>query len=169
MGFAWRCGDCTIQGYITPVEALTKHRPDLSHLRIWGCKAYVKLPRDFSRKDFRDKSLVGHFVGYSEEGEIGYKISIPEHKKIVVGVHVLFNKIVFEYSETYYNEIKKLKVEVVEEEITVESFAYLEGMRCVGDENYLEYQNVELEIGRDMWWCGEQLYLKMVHLETLRN
>ena len=25
-----------VQGYITPLKALTKYRPDLSHLRIWG-------------------------------------------------------------------------------------------------------------------------------------
>ena len=132
----------TVHGYITPFEALTKYCPDLSHLRIWGCKAYVKLSRNYTRKDFRDKSLVGHFIGYSEEGEIGYKIFIPEHKEIVIGVHVLFNEIIPSYSESYYQEIKKLKIEVVEEESTVESFAYLQGMRYIDDENYLECENV---------------------------
>ena len=97
----------TIQGYITPIEALTKHRPDLSHLRIWGCKAYVKLPRNYSRKDFKDKSLVGHFIGYSKEGEIGYKVFIPEHKVIVVGVHVLFNEIIPERLNRPGNDQKK--------------------------------------------------------------
>ena len=57
---------------------------------------------------------------------------------------MLFNKIIPAYSETYYNEIKTLKTEVVEEESTLESFAYLEGMRSVDDENYFEYQNVEV-------------------------
>ena len=108
-----------------------------------GCKAHVKLPRNCTRKEFRDKSLVGHFIGYSEEGEIGYEIFIREHKEIVIGVHVLFNEIIPSYSESYYQEIKKLKIEVVEEESTVESFAYLQGMRYTDDENYLEYENVE--------------------------
>ena len=51
---------------------------------------------------------------------------------------MLFNKIVPSYSESYYQEIKKLKIEVVE------SFAYLRGMRYTDDENYLEYENVEV-------------------------
>ena len=101
-----------VQEYITPFEALTKYCPDLSHLRIWGCKAYVKLSRNYTRKDFRDKSLVGHFIGYTEEGEIGHKIFIPEHKEIVIGVHVLFDEIIPSYSESYYQEIKKLRLKL---------------------------------------------------------
>ena len=54
----------TVHGFITPFVALTKYRLDWSHLRIWGCKAYVRLLRNYTRKDLRDKSLVGHFIGY---------------------------------------------------------------------------------------------------------
>ena len=51
--------------------------------------------------------LVRHFFGYSEEGEIGYKIFISEHKiEIVIGFHVLFNVIVSSYSESYYQACK---------------------------------------------------------------
>ena len=40
----------------------------------------------------------------------------------------------------------KLKIEVVKEERTVESFAYLQGMHYTGDENYLEYENVKVGV-----------------------
>ena len=54
---------------------------------------------------------------------------------------MLFNEIVPAYLEIYYNEIKKSKVK---EESTVKLFAFLEAMRYVDDEKYLEYQNVEV-------------------------
>ena len=59
---------------------------------------------------------------------------IPERKENVIEVHVMFNKIIPVYSEIYYNEIKKLRIEVIEEGNTVESFAYLQGMRYVDDD-----------------------------------
>ena len=88
--------------------------------------------------------LVGHFIVYSEEGEIGYKIFISENKEIVNGVHVLFNGIVPSYSECYYQKIKKLKIEVGEEESTVESFAYIQGICYTDDENYLELRMLKI-------------------------
>ena len=135
----------TKNGFKTPFEELNKQIPDLSHLRIWGCKAYFKLPLAYLRKDFRDKSYVGYFVGYSEEGEIGYKIIVPElNNAIVIGVHVLFNEVIPTYTEEYYQEFKKLAFETVEEESTVESFEYLRGMMYVDDENGLEYINTRV-------------------------
>ena len=44
---------------------------------------------------------------------------IPEHKEIIIGVHVLFNEIIASYSENYYQKIKELKVKAVEEESIV--------------------------------------------------
>ena len=87
------------------------------------------MPRNYSRKNFRVKSLVGNFIGYSEEKEIGYKMFIPDNKEIVVEVNLLFNEIIAEYLEIYYSEIKKLRIEVVKEESTVKSFADKHALR----------------------------------------
>ena len=73
----------TVQGYMTCVHGGI---PDLSHLRIWGCKTYLKMPRNYARKDFRDKAFAGYLIGYSDEGAIGYKIFVPEFKEVIVGV-----------------------------------------------------------------------------------
>ena len=55
----------TVKGYMTPWECVHGDIPDLSHLRIWGCKSYLKLPKNYARKDFRDKVFTAHFIGYS--------------------------------------------------------------------------------------------------------
>ena len=92
----------TSLGYITPEEAITGLVPDLAHLRIWGCKAYLTKPKSDLRKDFRDKVFVGYFIGYSEDGAIGYKVFVPDLQEILVGVHVLFNEMIPSYTEEYF-------------------------------------------------------------------
>ena len=82
----------TVNGYMTPWECVYNKIPDLSHLRIWGCKTYLKMPRNYARKDFRDKVFSGYLIGYSSEGEIGYKIFVPEFKEVMVGqLHIQRN------------------------------------------------------------------------------
>ena len=44
----------TAKGYTTPWEADYGEVPDLSNLRIWGCKTYLKIPRNYVQKDWRD-------------------------------------------------------------------------------------------------------------------
>jgi hypothetical protein len=83
----------TAKGYMTPYEGVFGELPNLSHLRIWGCKAYLSVPKNYQRKDWRDKSFAGQFIGYSEQGEIGYRLFIPDLQDVVVGVNITFNMI----------------------------------------------------------------------------
>ena len=67
---------------ITPFEAWFKRKPDVSHLRVFGCLAYV-----FIQKDKR-KALQSHmeqcvFIGYSS-GYKGYKFYNPKTKKTII-------------------------------------------------------------------------------------
>ena len=50
---------------VTPYEAWTQRKPDLRHLRIFGCKALVRIPATF-RKKLYSKSKECLFVGYSD-------------------------------------------------------------------------------------------------------
>jgi Integrase core domain/GAG-pre-integrase domain len=47
----------------TPHEIWTGQRPDVSHLRVFGCRAYKKVP-DEMRQKFDDKSTACIFLGY---------------------------------------------------------------------------------------------------------
>ncbi len=47
----------TAHGYMTPLKRVYREVSDLSLLQIWGCKTYLKLPKDYIRKDWRDKSF----------------------------------------------------------------------------------------------------------------
>ena len=57
----------------TPYEAITNgQKPDLSHLRVWGCDCYVAIP-DEIRGKAGPKRLRAIFVGY-EEHRIGWRV-----------------------------------------------------------------------------------------------
>ena len=78
--------------------------------------------KNYLRKDWREKCTSGNLMGYSTEGEMGYKIYVPELKEIVSGVNCLFNEVIPTYREEYFNELNKMNFELAANESTVESF-----------------------------------------------
>ncbi len=95
----------TAHRYITPFEGVFGEVPDLSHLRIWGCKTYLKMPKDYYQKDCRDKAFTGYFIEFNEPRAMGYQVYVPDLKETVVGMHCIFNEVVPSYRKEYYNEL----------------------------------------------------------------
>ena len=56
----------------TPFEVFFGKKPDLSHLRIWGCQCFVAIPSELRTKG-GPRRFEGIFVGY-EEGRIGWRV-----------------------------------------------------------------------------------------------
>ena len=56
-----------------PQEARSGKSASYDHLRIFGCDAYVHVRLELRNK-LDAKSLKGLFMGYGEEGEMGYQI-----------------------------------------------------------------------------------------------
>jgi hypothetical protein len=55
----------TLAVNITPFEVLTRTKPDVSHLQVWGCQCFVAIPDELRDKaDF--KCFEGIFIGYKE-------------------------------------------------------------------------------------------------------
>lgn len=74
----------------TPFEAWHKVKPSVSHLRIFGCDAYVHVPKAL-RKKLEPKSRKGLMMGYSETSK-AYRIWDIDSRKIVEARDVLFNE-----------------------------------------------------------------------------
>ena len=73
---------------VTPYEVWTKRKPDLRHLRIFGCKALVRIPAAFRKKlDSKSKECI--FVGYSDNTK-GYRLVDPVTKKLQIAKDVAF-------------------------------------------------------------------------------
>ena len=82
----------TLKG-MTPHEAWFKRKPDVSHLRVWGCLAYV-----FIQKDKR-KSLQPHmekcvFMGYPS-GYKGWLFYNPNTQKYIISERAEFDERIF--------------------------------------------------------------------------
>jgi len=57
---------------ITPFEVLTRTKPDVSHLRVWGCQCFVAIS-DELRDKAGFKRFEGIFIGY-EEHRLGWRV-----------------------------------------------------------------------------------------------
>ena len=75
---------------LTPYEILFDVRPNISTLRVFGCKAFA-YNFDIDRKKLDDKAKAGIFVGY-DLNSAAYKIYLPSQKKIVKSGHVVFHE-----------------------------------------------------------------------------
>ncbi|GIL88635.1 hypothetical protein Vretifemale_16557 [Volvox reticuliferus] len=74
----------------TPHELFHGYKPDVSVLRVFGCTAWV-----YSEKQHRNKldpvCEKGVFVGY-ERGSKGYRVYLPQQRKVVVSCNVRFDE-----------------------------------------------------------------------------
>lgn len=72
----------------TPEEVWTGNVPDVSHFRIFGCKAMVHVPKEKRRKwDVKSKEMI--FVGYCSETK-GYRFIDPKTNACVKSRDVVF-------------------------------------------------------------------------------
>ena len=75
---------------VTPEEKFTGVKPDLSHLKVFGCIAYVHVPDELRTKlDPKAEKCV--FIGYSLEQK-GYRCYNPLTHKLRVSRDVVFDE-----------------------------------------------------------------------------
>ena len=83
----------------TPFEKWYEKKPDLSHLRVFGCMAYAYIP-DANRKDKLSKKAEKlRFIGYSLQTK-AYRLINDDTGKIIVRRDVIFNESDFQYDST---------------------------------------------------------------------
>jgi hypothetical protein len=75
----------------TPHEVWSGKKPSLQHLRVFGCDAYVHVPKE-NRSKLDKKAEKCIFIGY-KDGVKGYKLWNPETKKNVYSRDVVFREV----------------------------------------------------------------------------
>lgn len=74
----------------TPWEMFTGQKPTVSHMRVFGCTAYIHVPKD-KRNKLDPVSAKGVFLGY-EPNTKGYRILRERDGVIVVSRDVIFDE-----------------------------------------------------------------------------
>ncbi|GJS74174.1 zinc finger, CCHC-type containing protein [Tanacetum coccineum] len=68
---------------ITPYELWTKRKPNLNYLRVWGCRAVVRLP-DPKLKTLGERGIECIFVGYAEHSKAFRFYVIEPNDSVVI-------------------------------------------------------------------------------------
>jgi hypothetical protein len=79
-----------VLGNITLEEAFTGKKPNISHLRIFGCTVYCHIPAE-KRTKLDPTTEKGILVGYSETSK-AYRVYIPSSRKTVECKDVKFEE-----------------------------------------------------------------------------
>ncbi|THH15011.1 hypothetical protein EUX98_g9529 [Antrodiella citrinella] len=74
----------------TPYEVWHGRKPDLAHLRVWGCTAYVHVQRD-KRTNLGSHMEKCVFIGYPD-GYKGWKFYNPTTKRVVISERADFDE-----------------------------------------------------------------------------
>lgn len=75
---------------ISAFEKWFKRKPEIKHLRVFGCTAYMSISPNFRRKwDAKSKKVL--FVGYDGESR-NYRLWDPEKRRIEVSCNVNFDE-----------------------------------------------------------------------------
>ena len=83
--------------YKTPTELWSGKKPNISHLRVFGCQAWVHILKK-RRHKLEPKSQEMIFVGY-EPGSKGYQFWDAAHHHIEISHDVKFNETLFSAKE----------------------------------------------------------------------
>jgi hypothetical protein len=77
-------------GFKTPEEMFTEKKPEVSHIKIFGCAVFVHIPKE-KRNKLEPSGKKGIFVGYCEVSK-AFKIYIPGHCHIEISRDVTFDE-----------------------------------------------------------------------------
>jgi hypothetical protein len=93
---AVHCYNCTPVmrlKWCTPYEAITKTKPDISRLRVFGCGAYVYLHKDVRKNKLAPKSELMIHLGEAE-GQKGWRFMRPTNR-LFFAPNALFDELLF--------------------------------------------------------------------------
>jgi hypothetical protein len=77
-------------GFKTPEEMFTGKKPEVSHLKIFGCPVFIHIPKE-KRNKLEPSGKKRIFVGYCEVSK-AFRIYIPSHHHIEISRDVTFDE-----------------------------------------------------------------------------
>ena len=93
----------------TPYEKWYGRKPNVSHLRVFGCMAYAYIPDAIRDGKLSKKAQKLRFIGYSNQAK-GYRLINESTLKVIIRRDVIFNELDFQTDSskvTFDNEISE--------------------------------------------------------------
>ena len=103
-----------------PEEVWSRKKPSYKNLRVFGCEAYMHVPKEL-RKKLESKSRKCIFLGYGKSGKTGYHLWDPKAHNLVRSSHVIFSEKVMHKKLPKDVEYRKLTFEDVVTPTTVQN------------------------------------------------
>ena len=97
----------TILRDVTPFERWYKKKPNVSNLKVFGCKGHVHVPVQRRKRKLDSRSIKCIFNGYMSNGK-GYKLFNTENKHFIQSRDVIFLENEFETKESVELQNRKL-------------------------------------------------------------
>jgi hypothetical protein len=85
---------CSSNDYKTPFERLHHTKPDVAHLRVFGCGAHIFLPEDVRSNNLSPRSELMTFIVIVEETK-GYISMRSPNNVVFIAIQALFEQILF--------------------------------------------------------------------------
>jgi hypothetical protein len=109
-----------ILGNKIPEEVFTGKKPEVSHLRIFGCPVFIHVPKE-KRTKLEPSGKKGTFVGYSETSK-AYRIYIPGQRQIEINQDITFDEDeAFRRSRESHMDEDQIKQEAPKDAVMVDS------------------------------------------------
>lgn len=89
----------------TPYQFWHGEKPDVKHLRVFGCVAHTHVPQD-DRKKLDAKSKQCIFLGYGTDVK-GYRLYDIQRSRVIFSRDVIFDEKHFGFEENEKNEVEK--------------------------------------------------------------
>ncbi|GJU69147.1 zinc finger, CCHC-type containing protein [Tanacetum coccineum] len=83
------------RNWITPYELWTKRKPNLNYLRVWRCRAVVRLP-DPKQKTLGERGIDCIFVGYAEHSKAFRFYVIEPNDSVVINSIIESRDVIFD-------------------------------------------------------------------------
>lgn len=96
----------SLKGSVTPAEMWYGVKPDVSKLRIFGCKAYAWIPSQ-QRKKMDSKSRKSIMIGYVQNG---YRLWDQDKQRIFIARDVKFDEDCFPFEKESNSRIEELNI-----------------------------------------------------------
>ena len=107
----------------TPFKAWTKEKPDVGHLKAFGCLCYANVAKD-ERQKFDAKARKCIMLGYGTETK-AYRLYDIERERVILSRDVVFNETRTGFEKESVNkdsDIEYVQLECSNEEQNNESF-----------------------------------------------